>query len=471
MAINIISATGDVKDGTVASENINTSNANTLVRSDLGNDSIHGGAGNDRLLGGDGDDSIYAGAGNDRVEGGAGNDSIWGEDGNDGLYGGDGNDNLYGGSGNDWLIGGAGDDVMWGDDVNGTAGRDVFQLSINNYNKAVNFEAQIGHDTIKDFHTGEDRLDLSSVFARFDDSDVSSIVSMMTSVTAPDKPKRGTASNVDDNGDTRMATHDGKTIYSLNGDRYYFSVEATTTKQGVHALILTMQNLSDPTDNGATVKLENVTKLNAADIILDTMKVAHGTNGDDVLDYSGLTGDKGIKAYAFNGNDTVIGTKNADVLLGYAGNDKLNGGDGNDELWGHSGNDTLNGGNGNDFLYGGTDNNTLTGAAGADVFVFGGYVDKAGQFHLDAGKTVITDFSYAEGDKIKFANFGDGWTGNLANARLEQKFDIASHLSQSGDSLLVSDGSTTYELQHFFSTNHVDLANVKAHAGDYVLFA
>ncbi|HEY7117940.1 MAG TPA: calcium-binding protein [Tepidisphaeraceae bacterium] len=90
------------------------------------------------------------------------------------------------------------------------------------------------------------------------------------------------------------------------------------------------------------------------------------------------------------GNDSVLGSGSADLLVGGPGNDTLNGqggndslqgGDGDDVLSGSLGNDTVDGGNGNDDLAGDNpwidlmpsdaphDNrDTVIGGAGADIF-------------------------------------------------------------------------------------------------------
>ncbi|MBD2451910.1 hypothetical protein H6G76_33275 [Nostoc sp. FACHB-152] len=69
-----------------------------------------------------------------------------------------------------------------------------------------------------------------------------------------------------------------------------------------------------------------------------------------------------------NGNNTLSGTANNDLLYGYAGNDTLEGRDGKDNLYAGIGNDILRGGNGNDFLDGDLGVDTLTGGAGKDSF-------------------------------------------------------------------------------------------------------
>ncbi|MBO9623911.1 MAG: hypothetical protein J7500_14475 [Sphingomonas sp.] len=120
----------------------------TLVGLD-GADELFGHGGADALFGGDGDDSLSGGEKNDNLVGGNGNDALTGGDDNDSLRGGDGNDWLSGDSGNDKLDGGAGTDVL-----EGGTGNDIFA-----------FSDLGGHDTIVDFVSGQDRVDLRAIDA------------------------------------------------------------------------------------------------------------------------------------------------------------------------------------------------------------------------------------------------------------------------------------------------------------------
>lgn len=70
---------------------------------------------------------------------------------------------------------------------------------------------------------------------------------------------------------------------------------------------------------------------------------------------------------------------------------KVDGGAGNDVLWGGAGADQLLGGAGNDTLLGAAGNDTLSGGAGADSFLFA----------AGSGQDTITDFSVADGDKVR----------------------------------------------------------------------
>jgi serralysin len=145
---------------------------NNVLVGCAGNDALISGDGVDRLYGGDGDDVLRGGAGNDRLVGDAGNDRLDGDPGDDRLDGGDGNDVLVGGDGNDVLAGGAGDDRLYGgpgDDrlfgnpgadllVSG-GGQDLFVF------RHANDSTPGAMDTIRDFTSGVDMIDLRSIDA------------------------------------------------------------------------------------------------------------------------------------------------------------------------------------------------------------------------------------------------------------------------------------------------------------------
>ena len=76
------------------------------------------------------------------------------------------------------------------------------------------------------------------------------------------------------------------------------------------------------------------------------------------------------------------------------GNDTMCGNGGKDWLEGNDGNDTIDGGVGIDKLVGGYGDDRLTGGSEADTFLF-----RTG----DTGHDRITDFRFAEGDRIDFA--------------------------------------------------------------------
>src|SRR5260221_9391317 len=70
------------------------------------------------------------------------------------------------------------------------------------------------------------------------------------------------------------------------------------------------------------------------------------------------------------GNDTLIGTADADTINGLGGNDFLAGDSGDDSIVGGAGNDTIYGDGGNDWIESGAGNDTVSGGAGQDRLVF-----------------------------------------------------------------------------------------------------
>ena len=133
---------------------------NDSLNGNKGDDTIDGDAGNDKISGGENNDLLFGGAGNDTIKGDNGDDSIDGGSGNDSLDGGSGDDLIFGGSGNDQLIGGTNNDTLDGgsgkDILTGGIGKDVFVFS--NGDSGV---ATVDRDTIRDFKSGQDKIDLS----------------------------------------------------------------------------------------------------------------------------------------------------------------------------------------------------------------------------------------------------------------------------------------------------------------------
>ncbi len=114
--------------------------------------------GNDQanqLSGLNGSDALLGLIGADTLRGGADSDSLYGGTGNDRLYGGTEDDTLLGGDMNDLLQGGTGRDRL-----TGGAGRDVFVFA-----SAAEAGTGTTRDTITDFTSGTDRIDLSKLAA------------------------------------------------------------------------------------------------------------------------------------------------------------------------------------------------------------------------------------------------------------------------------------------------------------------
>ncbi|MBR0718615.1 VCBS domain-containing protein [Bradyrhizobium liaoningense] len=113
--------------------------------------------------GGDIGQVIYAGAGSDTVNGTGKADILYGGSGNDTIKGNDGNDTIYGGSGNDTINGNNGADTIIGgfgaDQLTGSNGNDRFAYLFVADSHAGQF------DTITDFSSGADKIDLTALGA------------------------------------------------------------------------------------------------------------------------------------------------------------------------------------------------------------------------------------------------------------------------------------------------------------------
>ncbi|RQW61041.1 cadherin-like domain-containing protein, partial [Vibrio viridaestus] len=151
----------EVIDGNSYTDHLVGNGGNDLLIGGGGDDWLEGGSGNDTLFGYSHNDysSIYSGysdeSGADLLDGGAGTDTLYGGSGDDILIGGTGSDTLFGDNGNDILIGGTFDSAT-GDNANdvltGGAGKDLFILEENG-----------GVDTLADFNSNEDAIDISEL--------------------------------------------------------------------------------------------------------------------------------------------------------------------------------------------------------------------------------------------------------------------------------------------------------------------
>lgn len=126
--------------------------------------------------------------------------------------------------------------------------------------------------------------------------------------------------------------------------------------------------------------------------------------GNDLL-YGGA-GDDSIQAnqgadqlYGGNGQDTMFGGQEADFVSGGDGNDRLLGNMGDDVVMAETGDDTVWGGQQNDALYGGAGDDWLSGDRGDDTVAGGAGADRF-FFTSDGGVDLVSDFSFAEGDRV-----------------------------------------------------------------------
>jgi Ca2+-binding RTX toxin-like protein len=113
------------------------------------------------------------------------------------------------------------------------------------------------------------------------------------------------------------------------------------------------------------------THLGGTNVFLDDMANAYlaqpndravGDAGDDNIDLSAA----GFDALGEQGNDTLVGNDQTNILDGGVGNDFASGGKDNDFIFGDSGDDDLLGDEGNDQLFGGSGLDDLSGNDGID---------------------------------------------------------------------------------------------------------
>jgi Ca2+-binding RTX toxin-like protein len=139
--------------GNALANTISGNSAGNVLRGLAGNDTLSGNAGSDTLYGGDGNDTLSGGTENDSLYGEAGIDNLQGGAGEDVLDGGIGSDTLTGQAGNDRLIGGANKDTL-------TGGTEADTFVFNFGDTTLNSSS---YDTVKDFLTGQDWIDLDFV--------------------------------------------------------------------------------------------------------------------------------------------------------------------------------------------------------------------------------------------------------------------------------------------------------------------
>jgi len=221
-----------------------------------------------------------------------GADVLVGTNGADVINGRLGDDNISGGNGNDIIHSGGGNDFLSGD-----AGNDIFIFAENS-----------DYDTIADFETGHDQIDISNYgFTSFDQLnlvDLGNSVALFINETA--SVELLGVNNVSD----------------LSADDFIFANTGTTPLTPVTPV----DPVTPPTEG----------------------EVAPGTGGDDV----------------------IIGSDGDDVIRAAQGDDLIDGGAGNDNIRAGAGEDNVAGGTGNDFINGRGGNDFLAGDAGADIFFF-----------------------------------------------------------------------------------------------------
>lgn len=211
--------------------------------------------------------------------------------------------------------------------------------------------------------------------------------------------------------DNRFFGSAGNDVY--NGGAGFDTLDYTTLGT---AVTLTSQGFVDKGALGTDV-ISNVEAILGAtglnNVIDGTVAVpATQTTSFDVdlatarLTVSGIPG-LGSVTFRVESFSSVIGTRNADKVLGDGRDNRLEGAAGNDTLGGGAGQDVLVGGSGADRLEGGNGDDVLIGGAGADVLVLGAGRDVVVLLAREAESDQILDFS-ARDDDIQLSSAGFG---------------------------------------------------------------
>ncbi len=366
------------------------------------------------------------------IEGTAGGDTLTGTEGNDLINGNAGVDRLNGGAGADTLTGGADADIL-----TGGAGADLFIYtsrldSYRNYNASGTKQS----DTITDFNTAEDRIDLSSIGLRgLGDGSANTIY---LSVNADGSKTYVKTNAVDTTGNRFEIALEGNLLDKLSASNFIFSTASATNQAPVLNTPLIDQNVtelkafsyavqpgsfSDPDSTALTYSATLTDNSALPDWLTFDSKTLtfSGTPGGTasglysiLLTASDATGASVADSFAINvGNvapGTLTGSQNAETLYGTEGDDTLLGLGGDDTLRGDTGADILNGGAGRDTLYGG---------ANADTFVYSTLTDSYRNYEaggLTATDT-IADFTSGQ-DKIDVSALGVLGLGNGENHTL-----------------------------------------------------
>ncbi|RMG37914.1 MAG: hypothetical protein D6725_08195 [Planctomycetota bacterium] len=167
--------------------------------------------------------------------------------------------------------------------------------------------------------------------------------------------------------------------------------------------------------SGTVVLRDDVLSGAAIDTLMgiERAKLAGGA-GNDVLDATQFSGP--VRLLGQGGNDTLIGGRSRDVLLGGDGDDRIDaratvtpstgggkmpadfadGGAGDDTLIGSAGADVLRGGPGRDRIYGGAGDDRLSGGDGADFLNGQGGMNMLVETDI-AGTVTLTDSGLSDG--------------------------------------------------------------------------
>lgn len=441
--LNAGTASGNGNDTLISIENITGSAHVDTLRGDGNANVISGGGGNDILYGGLGSDTFHGGGGNDTLRL---DDSVLAMDINIELGTADtvSDSNVF--DGIETIYATSLDDTIYEstgvDDVFGLDGNDTFHM-IAGDSSDDSFDGGNGTGDLIDYTLASNaiiaNLELESVTGNGSDTVVN-----IEHIT-------GTAL-----GDQITGSSDDNIINAGAGDDIVYGTSGTDTLDGgigTNTLRFDTQNgvvdidlsLGDVTIGSDTSTFDNfddfyisaqgdiITESAGADTVYalggsDTFHMVSGDVANDMFDggagtdtvdytyadnavYVDLTG--GIGSATGNGTDTlisienVVGTDDADTLIGGAGINVLTGGDGDDHIYGGTGGDTMLGGAGYNRLYFSDLSNAVDINIEAGTALSNGDTDNFSDFdeyHLtDYGDDVVD----STGNDIIYAGDGD----------------------------------------------------------------
>ncbi|HTU10051.1 MAG TPA: calcium-binding protein [Allosphingosinicella sp.] len=344
---------------------------------------------------------------------GAGGDIYWAVSGvqQGKVSGEDGADILFGTSGADLLDGGAGDDVILGgggaDQLTGGAGGDIFGYA------SAGDSTAAARDTIADFVSGTDRIDLSALAAQNVTIQADGAYSLLSATTAAGTLvvrvsgtlvmgdlilTNATTITGSTEADTLLATAGGSRLVGGLGDDLLVGGAGNDVLDAGDGRNLLWGGAGD--DVYMVYGFENA--------IVET-----ADGGVDTIEYEASGSRLNMPDHVENAVAIITGN-----IIGNALANRITGSGGNDVLDGGRGDDVLIGGNGADRIVGGAGADRMTGGAGADLFVYYAVTESRDQA-TGAGRAktltdVIADFKPGE-DKIDLSDLDANPRGGLTD--------------------------------------------------------
>jgi Ca2+-binding RTX toxin-like protein len=319
-------------EGTANADSLKGTNEGDLINGLGGDDTLRGEGGDDTLIGAGGNDYLGGGVGADKLDGGSGNDTLVGNDGDDVLTGGDGTDHLIGGLGADTLDGGTGYNIA--DYSSDTAG--VYINLVTNTFSGGEAEGDVLINIPRVYGgSGDDTLigSTDAYWLRGHGGD--DILVSAENATGSYNLEGGSGSDTfvllpDWYINTIMDFVSGEDVIDLTATGLQFA-DLTIAQSGANT------EISEAGGNLIVLSNTTATAITESDFIFISTTPLHlsGTSGADNLaggasgdTLMGLDGDDSLDGR--NGNDRLIGGKDDDKLSGEAGNDTLFGEDGSD---------------------------------------------------------------------------------------------------------------------------------------------